>query len=127
MKKAVVALVLVVYGLSAMGATVNLHYCMNEFVGSSFWHNEERKCGDCCIEPTNEGCCKDEQKHFKLKDGHQKSDASFNYHIIFSFLPHYYFSNTSNSIFENRLQTVFPLCNPPPDKKLHVVYCSFRL
>ncbi len=75
MKKAVVILLMLIYGSATMGATVHLHYCMNKLVGWSLLHNEKEECGRCGMKEDKTGCCKDEHKHFKLKTDHQKGAA----------------------------------------------------
>lgn len=76
MKKAVVILLMLIYGTATMGATVHLHYCMDKFVGWSLLDGKDDKCGRCGMEEKDKGgCCKDEHKHFKLKLDQQKSNA----------------------------------------------------
>ena len=59
------------------GCHCHLHYCMNEFVGWSLFHDKDDKCGKCGMEEKDkEGCCKDEHKHFKLKTDHQKAGVA---------------------------------------------------
>ena len=80
MKKIAVILILLVYGSTTIGATVHLHYCMNEFVGWSLWHKgKENECGKCGMKEKKGGCCKDEHRHVQLKVDHQKSSVA--YHI----------------------------------------------
>ena len=64
---------MLIYGSATMGATVHLHYCMDELVGWSLWHSENEECGRCGMKEDKTGCCKDEHKHFKLKADHQKA------------------------------------------------------
>ncbi len=69
---------MLIYGTASMGATAHLHFCMNEFVGWSLFHNKDNKCGKCGMEDRNkDGCCKDEQKLIKLEIDQQKTDISF--------------------------------------------------
>lgn len=74
MKKIAVILLLLVYTGATTGATIHLHYCMNQFVGSSLWHSgKDSKCGKCGMTAKNNGCCKDEHKQAKLTTEHQKA------------------------------------------------------
>ena len=77
MKKAVVILLLVLYSASTIGATINMHYCMNKFAGFSFKEVKKDKCPKCGMK--NTGCCKDEKKQIKLTLDQQKTayQASF--------------------------------------------------
>lgn len=67
MKKKVAILFLVTYGLTSIGATIHMHYCMNEFVGWNLWHSEkDKKCSKCGMMENKGGCCKDEHKQIKI-------------------------------------------------------------
>ncbi|MEK0423376.1 MAG: hypothetical protein RLZ95_1286 [Bacteroidota bacterium] len=81
-KKALVILLLVFYSASTIGATINMHYCMNKFAGYSFKEIKKDKCPKCGMK--NTGCCKDEKKQIKLSADQQKVDAkiSFQQHPI---------------------------------------------
>ncbi len=69
-------MILLVYGFTSLGATLNLHYCMDEFVGWSLLDKNDDACGKCGMESKDEGCCKDEHKQLQLKADYQKSSAS---------------------------------------------------
>ena len=71
MKKVVVILLLVMYSASTIGATINMHYCMNKFAGFSFKEVKKDKCPKCGMK--NTGCCKDEKKQIKLTLDQQKT------------------------------------------------------
>jgi hypothetical protein len=76
-KKVVVILLLVMYSASTIGATINMHYCMNKFAGFSFKEVKKDKCPKCGMK--NTGCCKDEKKQIKLTLDQQK--ATFNHSL----------------------------------------------
>lgn len=71
-KKVLVILLLVMYSASTMGATIHMHYCMNQFAGWSFSSEKKEKCSKCGMK--NTGCCKDEKKQFKLSSEQQKAE-----------------------------------------------------
>lgn len=71
-KKAIVLLLLVLYSASSIGATIHLHYCMNQFAGWSFSSVKKEKCSKCGMK--NTGCCKDEKKQIKLSEDQQKAE-----------------------------------------------------
>lgn len=121
---------MLIYGSATMGATIHLHYCMDELVGWSLHHDEDEKCGKCGMdEKDNGGCCKDEHKHFKLKVDHQKAGvptmlavalapAIVNPLPDFNFQP--YIKATES----------YSLCHAPPDigeTNLHVLHCLFLI
>jgi len=121
---------MLIYGSATMGATVYMHYCMNEFVGWSLLQGKDDKCGKCGMEEKGKGdCCKDEHKHFKLKADHQKAGLTALLSNIvapvvitpapdFNFLP--FFKITGGSL----------SCHAPPDignTRLNVLLCVFRI
>jgi hypothetical protein len=129
-KKTVVILLLLIYGSATTGATVHLHYCMDEFVGWSLFHGKDDICGKCGMEEKdNEGCCKDEHKQFKLKTDHQKAAVTQLIHFV-----------TAPALFEPVIDFSFhtiicinesyPTCHAPPDignGKLHILHCVFLI
>ena len=121
---------MLIYGSATVGATVYLHYCMNEFVGWSLHDDKDEKCGKCGMdEKDKEGCCKDEHKHFKLKADHQKTNVAQFVNLVitpaladpaldFTFYP-------SINIPES-----YPACHAPPDigkNRLHVLHGIFLI
>ena len=93
MKKAIVILLLVLYSASTIGATINMHYCMNKFAGWALTSEKKENCPKCGMK--NTGCCKDEKKQIKLSSDQQKSESSqLNYDrfLITSLLSHTYIS-----------------------------------
>jgi hypothetical protein len=129
-KKAAVILLLLIYGSATMGATVHLHYCMNEFVGWSLLHSKDDTCGKCGMEEKDkEGCCKDEHKHFKLKADQQKAAvAAFITNIIAPAV----ITPTTDFDFQAFLKVTesYSPCHAPPDigdTKLHVLHCVFLI
>lgn len=72
MKKAIVILLLVLYSASTIGATINMHYCMNKFASISLSTDKKDKCPKCGMR--NTGCCKDEKKQIKLSLDQQKAE-----------------------------------------------------
>lgn len=77
MKKVLVLLLLVFYSASTIGATINMHYCMDKFTGYSFKEINKDKCPKCGMK--NTGCCKDEKKQIKLSADQQKVDLNINF------------------------------------------------
>jgi hypothetical protein len=78
-KKIAVILLLVLYSASTIGATINMHYCMNKFAGYSFKEIKKEKCPKCGMK--NTGCCKDEKKQIKLNLDQQKTDLNIGTHF----------------------------------------------
>jgi hypothetical protein len=112
-----------------MGATVQLHYCMNKFVGWSLGHNDnDNKCGECGMKYKKEGCCKDDHKHIKLKDDHQKSTVAHYIQLIAApaIVAHFF----STAIKPAPLQHYIPASNAPPNfpkERLYILHSIFLI
>lgn len=67
------------YSASTIGATINMHYCMNKLAGITLKSTSNDKCPKCGMK--NTGCCKDEKKQFKLHLDQQKLEQQFLKHL----------------------------------------------
>ncbi len=131
MKKLVAIFFLVAYGFASIGATLHTHYCMGDYVGTTFLENKGGKCGKCGMKESNKknGCCKDEHKEFKLKTDHQKGNASYFLNtisapVLLTPIPNYNFSLQQNSKF------LPEDLRPPPNiqkQRLYILYASFLI
>lgn len=124
-----VILLMVIYGSATMGATVHLHYCMDEFVGWSLLHNENEECGKCGMKENKTSCCKDEHKHFKLKADHQNAAIV---DLINNIVAPAVLTSSTDFDFQTFLQLTesYSPCHAPPDiagQRLHVLYCVFLI
>lgn len=128
MKKVVVILLMLMYGAASVGATVQVHYCMDELVGWSWGHAENKACGKCGMKEKKGGCCKDEDHQLKLKTEHQKGDASVYFQlqdIESDFYPVFSSYKTYNICLQH-----YPVCNAPPDlpkKQLYILHAVFLI
>jgi hypothetical protein len=104
---------------------------MNEYVATTFAKAENAKCGKCGMKETanKKGCCKDEEKEYKLKADHQKADVSSLVKIFFTPI-----LKAEFPIYSTHKPTVTKLCysncHPPPDigiQNLQVLYCTFLI
>jgi hypothetical protein len=129
-KKIVAICLLVIYGVSSIGATVHLHYCMGKFVNWSFTESKDDKCGNCGMKgKSKKDCCKDEHKEFKLKTDHQKSAITDVIHFISTPV---LLTPISNYIFQLPVTATYGYSNyhPPPaihNQNLQVLYCTFLI
>ena len=129
MKKIVVILLLLIYGSATMGATIHMHYCMNELVGWSLWHGEkDKECGKCGMKEKKGGCCKDEHKQVKLKTEHQKSATA--QYIQFLDIPALTTPVADFSFEIKPTSLAFPVSNAPPKiprEKIYILHCVFLI
>lgn len=131
MKKVAVILLLFIYGTTTIGATVHLHYCMNQFVSWSLFYDKEEACGRCGMEEKDKGgCCEDEHKHFKLKVDHPKSNLS---QLITFFATPYLVSTVDDFNIHSYSATItetYPTSHAPPGinrNRLHIIYRVFLI
>jgi hypothetical protein len=125
-RKIVAILLFLIYGSTSVGATIHMHYCMNEFVGWNLWHGDkENKCGKCGMKEKKGGCCKDEQKQLKLStdQNHNQLNAivfeQLFTPIILKHQPVYNFTTPSS------VTVIFPKNNAPPTPRQSVpIYLS---
>jgi hypothetical protein len=69
MKRFVALVIALMYLVSSVGATVQVHYCMGEKVGVGLAHPMEGKCPKCGMKKTyDKGCCKDVNTTVKNAD-----------------------------------------------------------
>lgn len=80
MKKVIITILALTYMATSIGATVQLHYCMDHLIGWGFTNKIPAKCGKCGMSKQNhKGCCHDEQKVIKIATDQKISEASFSF------------------------------------------------
>jgi len=130
MKKTAVLLVMLFYGFATMGATIQLHYCMNDYVEWTVSCKEKnKKCGKCGMKEKNDGCCKTEHSSFKVKDTHIAA-SEISYHP--KFVTETIIDYASFQIEEFKKQEQFFNLRPhaPPltgGIPLFITHCVFRI
>ena len=69
MKRFLVLILSILYMTSAMGFTVQQHYCMGKLVSAGFTDDGRDECStNCCDAALKKDCCKDEHKVIKTTD-----------------------------------------------------------
>ncbi len=121
-----------IYGVTTVGATVHLHFCMDKFIGWDLSKSENKSCVKCGMKEsaTKKGCCKDEVKQLKIDTEHQKSSAA-----IFMNVCHPLVTNAPASLSEftkavfdeNSIKINYAPSPIPSVKKLTVLYCTYRI
>lgn len=73
MKKAVIAILAILYITVTSGVTVNMHYCMGMIASVDYGYEDHDECGKCGMKESREkkGCCHTEHKLMKVQDVHQ--------------------------------------------------------
>ena len=80
MKKAIAAILLVLYVAFSTGVVINFHYCMNDLDSLQLGAAKTEICGKCGMHQEDaNACCNDEVKIFKIQDDQQVSAISFKF------------------------------------------------
>lgn len=127
MKKAIIAIVTILYLGVSSGIAMEIHYCMGKKAGFEFYGGANDKCGKCGMKE-KKGCCNDEHKFFKLNDSHKNvsNDLSFetpvailnNEFLLIDFFPAI---NNDGKKINNHSP---PAYNKP---SAHILNCVFRI
>jgi len=128
MKKGVVILLLLIYSVSTIGATINMHYCMNQFAGWSLTSEKKEKCAKCGMR--NTGCCKDEKKQIKLTLDQQKSSVNLAIAARLSVAENKIISFQINRFVSFNNNDTLPYLHAPPLillKDMQVLYSTFLI
>jgi hypothetical protein len=73
MKKLSIILIMLVYGLSSSGMSVNLHFCCGELDDISFSNQKEKSCRKDDDAFSKKRCCDNKHLEFKLKADQEPS------------------------------------------------------
>ncbi|MEI6948364.1 hypothetical protein V9K67_14300 [Paraflavisolibacter sp. H34] len=126
MKRFLVILLLMVYGLSSTGATVHLHYCCGKLDKIEFAAPKEKKCGKHAKPMKN--CCDDQQLDLKVKADQKVAHmAAFEAKTFAAEKPSYPgFALTRPSEGKHLVPTTF--APPPlPPYPLFILNCVYRI
>ena len=129
LKKIKAILLFLMYGSATMGATIHLHYCINQMVGWSLWHSKKEECGRCDMKKNKTDYFKNKHKHFKLKaDQHNAATA-----VPIAFKPAPAIVNPIPDLNFQAFKKVtesFSIYHAPPDignTRLHIFLCVYLI
>ena len=128
MKRALTAILAVLYLSTSLGTTVHLHYCMGKLVDWDLQQTKNIKCSNCGMdrsENNQNGCCKDEYKKIKNDNDQKLSEVAFNLlHVTISALQFELPVIKISSITEAN-----PVSNAPPRSHvaIHIRNCVFLI
>ena len=124
MKKLLVIVLLLIHTAASSGTVLSAHYCMGDFSGLRFGHNnkEADHCSTCGMKDM--GCCHDEPKVIKLDNNHlqQTSIALSDFKIPFSVLAPSYTSFSIALPKDKFLRRSSLHLGQPPSYVLHCIY-----
>ena len=128
MKKLIVILLLLGYGLSSFGMTLHVHYCCGKVDQVKLLPAKEHSCGGDKSEK-KKGCCDDRQVELKLKADYKNEPSAW-----------LAFKSFSEAAFVDHLSSVATIAgkhdpgslqifSPPPHRAgpLYIKHCIYRI
>lgn len=133
MKNMLLTFIAILYLGTSSGFAMHFHYCKDELIETSFFHNDVDKCSNCGMEKkvaVENGCCKDEYKELKVDKAHDLKEIALQFmHAISIALPPIVFEISSFLQLAN-FTVDQPLVNLHPkdiDVPVYLRNCVFRI
>ena len=119
MKKTVIAILAILYLVTASGVVVNLHYCMGRLASVDYGTDSHKACGKCGMK-SSPGCCETHSKVVKVQDEHQWAKSGIEVAQVSAILPQ--FEIGLNMLIQGEENYSDPHYYPPPDPQGNSVY-----
>ena len=128
MKKILVSILAVFYLTSSVGATVHLHYCMDQLISWSLSKGDGDKCDKCGMKKDG-GCCKDEHKFVKNNVDQKVAEASIQLIQMAAVATPAAFIDTPEHYFSSLLKEYSKSNAPPRNKgvRIYILNSVFRI
>ena len=125
MKKLSLILLLVVYGLSSSGMTVNFHYCCGKLKKVEF-SSAQVECGMKVKHNSSKKCCDNKQLDLKVKDDQKITESAKSVFKTIAVPISFSVLSIAHSVTSNYL--IPSICAPPPlSKQLYIFHCVYRI
>jgi hypothetical protein len=135
MKRFIAVILAFIYMSTAMGATVQLHYCMGKLVEWELGNRKKDHCSVCGMKKSavnatsKKKCCEDQYKEIKLKNDHRTPESAGS--LIFPVLEATQVATyTFDAAPVTSLAVTFPVAQAPPGTSSIPVFllnCNFRI
>ncbi len=130
MKKVLASILALLYFSTSVGATVNIHYCMDRMVGWSLINDASDTCDTCGMKKSitrENGCCKDDIKVIK-----NTSDQKINTTSLLFTSPEVFIAPGEMSLEHKilRIPEALPTSNGPPllhPEGIYLLHHCFRI
>ncbi len=127
MKKLFAIFLMLVYGVTSFGMTLNMHYCCGKLDKVSFSSNQTKACKSTAT-IHSKGCCDNKKFELKIKADQETGSKQT---TTFSFQPLNLFSLYSSNIFLIEKSPLNVLSTGPPltlsATPLFIKYCIYRI
>lgn len=126
LKKLLVILLLMVYGLSSSGMTIQFHYCCGKLKSIQLSPVSEKKCGmKHSMKMLNKPCCNDKQVELKLKGEQRTEQAKFVFFTPDLPKKNEFILTTEPVVAKNIVPEIF--APPPLADPLYIFHCVYRI
>jgi hypothetical protein len=125
LKKLLVILLLMVYGLSSTGMTINFHYCCGKLKKVEF-SSAQLDCGMKMKHSSGKKCCDNKQVDLKVKD-HQKVSESSKTFSNAVFFANTFTDFTFSQPLEDKHSIPSVFAPPPLSNSLYILHCAYRI
>jgi hypothetical protein len=126
MKKFLVILLLMVYGVSSSGATLHLHFCCGKLDKVDLVPVEKKSCGKD-HKGISKSCCNDQQVQLKIHSDYRATEAVKNFFKTVSFTPPLFSLSTATRRLEQ--QAIWQWYHPPTPSTnpLYILHSVYRI
>ena len=112
---------------SAMGATVEFHYCMGRNMGANFVHKSDDLCRKCGMHKSkSKGCCHDEHKVIKTAEHHAVNNNTGHAHFVAIVPPQPHYYDQQPCIYAEPVSLTYSAHAPPDELPGCPIYILFR-
>ena len=125
-----VTIAALLYFNSSIGTTIDLHYCMGEFVSFSLFGKQSDKCGKCGMENHSENfnCCKNVRLNVDSSDQHLPGQIAHLLPVNLSLDQPCNYSSTEPPIpLINLIKREIADPPPFPERSVYLRNCSFLI
>lgn len=119
------------YSFTVSGASVHIHYCMDEFSGLAISLSGEKTslCGLCGMEEKESGdCCNEEIQKIETDKDQLKKSNDYSFKQVLENQKQSGF--TYNSFLQSSVSENYPVSNAPPSEaeiSLNILHCNYRI
>jgi len=129
-----VSILAVLYLTITSGFIVHSHYCMDQLIGTSLWHDhgEVHRCNKCGMtQSESEGCCKDVHELVKTDDEHHPAPVFEHAAKLWTGIPQRPEGLCEAGILEHKTAFTATAHGPPAiprrSEPLFIRYCSLLI
>ena len=124
LKKLASIILLLVYGLSSSGMTIQFHYCCGKLKNVQLSPISEKQCG--MKHSSSKKCCDDKKVELKLKSD-QRTEATAKFNFSVPVLLKTESENFNSTLFVGKTVSPEVFAPPPQSTSLCVLNCVFRI